>query len=222
MIELPDLSRSWEHENAFYLSCSTSRMSKLLAHHELLQSVLHLPGAIVECGVFKGASLARFAMFRDLFGGTWSREIVGFDTFDTFPETAFEDDVEQRERFVSAAGDASIGVEQLEEVLRHKGVHENVELVAGDILETVPAYVARRPELRIALLNLDTDVYEPAVTILEHLYPRIVPGGVLLLDDYGTFAGETTAVDEFFAGEGVTIEKLPFAMTPAFVRKPAT
>jgi hypothetical protein len=220
MIELPDPSRSWEYENSFYLSCDVSRMSKLLAHYELLKSVAGLPGAIVECGVFKGASLARFAMFRDLFGSPYAKRIIGFDTFGAFPPTSFEADQPVRERFVAEAGESSIDVDQLEQVLRHKGIDRHVELVAGDIVETVPDFAARHPELRISLINLDSDIYEPAVVILEHLYPRIVRGGVLLLDDYGTFPGETAAVDEYFAGQDVTIEKLPFAMTPCFVRKP--
>ncbi|MGI8728501.1 MAG: TylF/MycF/NovP-related O-methyltransferase [Solirubrobacteraceae bacterium] len=220
MMQMPDFSRSWEYENNFYLSCDSTRMSKVLAHYELMRSVAGLPGAIVECGVFKGASLARFAMFRELFGNAYSKKIIGFDAFGAFPRTAFEADIAEREQFVASAGDSGIAVEQMQEVLRHKGVDRFVELVAGDITETVPEYVKRNPQLRISLLNLDTDIYEPAVTILEHLYPLIVRGGVLILDDYGTWAGETQAVDEYFAEEGVTIEKFEFAMTPCFVRKP--
>ena len=104
-------------------------------------------------------------------------------------------------------------------VLEHKRCERFVELVAGDITQTVPKYVKEHPELRISLLNLDTDIYEPAVTILEHLYPRIVPGGVLILDDYGVFPGETKAVDDFFHGQDVTINKFPFCMTPCYIVK---
>lgn len=220
MIALPDLDDPWTHENAFWLSCDVTRLSKVLAHYELFKQVLHLPGAVVECGVFKGASLARFAMMRDLMAATSSRRLVGFDVFGRFPDTAYADDVATRRRFVAAAGEESIGVEQMHEVLDRKGVGANVELVAGDITETVPDYVAAHPELRIALLNLDTDIYEPAVTILEHLWPRIVPGGILVLDDYSTFPGETDATDEYFAGRGLVVERLPWAPTPCFVRKP--
>ncbi len=218
-MDLPDFSRAWEYENDFYLSCDATRMSKVLAHYELFRSVAGLPGAIVECGVFKGTSLARFAMFRELFGHADGKRIIGFDAFGAFPETAFADDIAHREEFVSSAGESGLSVEQMERVLAHKGVGANVELVAGDINVTVPAYAAANPELRISLLNLDTDIYEPAVTILEHLYPRIVRGGVLILDDYTTWPGETAAVDEYFADRGVTIEKFEFAMTPCFVRK---
>ena len=113
------------------------------------------------------------------------------------------------ERFISR--------EQLQEVLEHKGVHMNIELVEGDIMETVPRYIEQHPELRISLLNLDTDIYEPATVILEHLYPRIVRGGILIIDDYGVFPGETKAVDDYFQGKEADIEKLPFCMTPCFM-----
>lgn len=219
MIELPDYSKSWEYENNFYLSADVTRFSKFLAHYELFKDVNGLPGHVVECGVFKGASLVRFAAFRDLLGSPFAKKIIGFDTFGTFPETLYPSDIAVRDKFVEDAGAQSIGVNQLHEVLARQNNDRHVELVEGDITQTVPAYVEANPELRISLLNLDTDIYEPAKVILDHLYPRIVQGGLLVLDDYGTFPGETDAVDEYFAGTAVTIEKLPLAMTPAFVRK---
>jgi Macrocin-O-methyltransferase (TylF) len=220
MIELPDPARSWEYENGFYLTCETARIGKLLAHYELFKMVHELPGAIVECGVFKGASLVRFAAFRDLLGSTSAKQIVGFDTFAAFPATGYDPDAAMREHLIEVAGSESIARSQLREILERRGIDRCVELVEGDILQTVPAYVEQHPELRIALLNLDTDIYEPARVILEHLYPRIVPGGLLVLDDYGVFPGESDALDAYFAGNDVEIRAFPFSLTPAYVRKP--
>jgi hypothetical protein len=219
MITLPDFNKSFEYENNFYLSCDNTRLSKVLAHYEFYKMIKNLPGAIVDCGVFKGTSLVRFAGFRDLFGNSYSHKIIGFDTFDEFPETKFEQDKRFRERFISNAGGKSISMEQLNEVLELKHINQNIELVEGDITETVPQYVKNHPYLKIALLNLDTDIYEPAVTILEYLYPKIVKGGILLLDDYGEFPGETKAIDDFFSDQNVTIKKSPFAMTPCYIKK---
>lgn len=219
MIELPDKEKAWDYENGFYLTCHPTRLSKILAHYELFTRALPLAGALVECGVFKGASLVRFAMMRELLSSPFQKPIIGFDTFGPFPETSFAPDQEARQRFVGGAGAESISVEQLQQVLRNNGCGRNVRLVAGDITETVPRFVAEHPELRISLLNLDTDVYEPAVTVLEHLYPLVVPGGIVMLDDYGVFPGETKAVDDYFHGRKVRIQKLPFSMSPAFVVK---
>lgn len=219
MIDLPDFQKAFEYENNFYLSCDNTRLSKILSHYELFKMIRELHGAIVECGVFKGASLVRFAGFRDLFGNSFSHKIIGFDIFGAFPETNYKEDVKYREKFVQDAGLESISVEQLQTVLKVKGIEKNIELVKGDVTKTVPEYVEANPHLKIALLNLDTDVYEPAVTILEHLYPRIVKGGVLILDDYGIFPGETKAVDDYFKGKDIEIKKFPFAMTPCYIIK---
>jgi hypothetical protein len=220
MIELPDFAQDFQWENNFYLSCKSARMGKMIAHYELFKMARDVPGAIAECGVFKGASFSRFAMFRDLFGNAESRTLIGFDTFDEFPLAASSSDAAARETFVSAAGSSSISREQLLDVLARKGCDASVELVAGDVCETVPAYVRDHPELKISLLNLDIDVYEPSVTILEHLYPRVQSGGVVVLDDYGFFPGETQAVDEYFADMQIEIRKFPFAMRPCYFVKP--
>ncbi|MBU0459988.1 MAG: TylF/MycF family methyltransferase [Nanoarchaeota archaeon] len=219
MILLPDMEKTFEYENNFYLSCDITRIGKILAHYELFKMVQDIPGAIVECGLFKGVSFVKFAMFRSLFGNVHSKNLIGFDIFGPFPETNFEEDKELRKKFIDDAGLESIRKEQLMEVLKRKGVEKNIELVEGDICKTVPEYVKEHPELRISLLNLDTDIYEPTVTILEHLWPRIVKGGILILDDYGVFPGETKAVDEYFKDIKVKIHKLPFCMTPCYIVK---
>jgi hypothetical protein len=74
-------------------------------------------------------------------------------------------------------------------------------LIAGKVEETLPEHA---PE-SIALLRLDTDWYESTRHELEHLFPRVVAGGVLLLDDYGHWKGSRKAVDEYFAAQGITM-----------------
>ena len=219
MIELPNFEKAFEYENNFYLSCDITRISKILSHYEIYKMIKEIPGEIVECGVFKGASYLRFAMFREIFGNPFSKKIIGFDTFSKFPETTFQDDDKARSKIIDSAGSDSISKEQLVKILDNKGLNKHVDLIEGDITETIPSYVKATPELKISLLNLDTDIYEPAVTILEHLYPRITKGGILMLDDYGTHPGETKAVDEYFKNKTVEIKKFPFAMTPCYIIK---
>src|SRR5690625_3544359 len=108
MITLPDFEKAFEYENNFYLSCDNTRLSKILAHFKLFEMARDLPGAIIECGVFKGSSLVRFAGFRDLFGNPFSHKIIGFDVFDEFPTTVFEEDRKYRDKFIKDAGEFSI------------------------------------------------------------------------------------------------------------------
>ena len=219
MIPLPDFDKSFDYENNFYLSCDVTRISKILAHYELFKMINQVPGAIVECGVLKGASFSRFSMFREIFSNSFSKKLIGFDTFGKFPETSFNDDKKPREQQITSAGLESISKEQLFDVLKNKGIEKNVELIEGDITKTVPDYIKNNPELKISLLNLDTDIYEPAVTILENLYPRITKGGILILDDYETFPGEAKAVDDYFKDQKIEIKKFSFCMTPCYMIK---
>ncbi len=219
MIPLPDFEKSFDYENNFYLSCDVTRISKILAHYELFKMINQVPGAIVECGVLKGASFSRFSMFREIFSNSFSKKLIGFDTFGKFPETSFNDDKKPREQQITSAGLESISKEQLFDVLKNKGIEKNIELIEGDITKTVPDYIKNNPELKISLLNLDTDIYEPAVTILENLYPRITKGGILILDDYETFPGEAKAVDDYFKDQKIEIKKFSFCMTPCYMIK---
>ena len=75
---------------------------------------------------------------------------------------------------------------------------ERIHFVRGPVEETLPAGA---PD-EIALLRLDTDWYESTRHELEHLYPRLAAGGVLLVDDYGHWEGARKAVDEYFADHG--------------------
>ena len=84
----------FETENEFYAKSKVDRISKLLAHYELYKKVHTLDGDIFEFGVFKGVSLIQWASFRDILGRASKQKIVGFDTFDEFPETEFEKDKE--------------------------------------------------------------------------------------------------------------------------------
>jgi len=215
----PDFENPFLHENNFYLTAEPGRTAKMLAHYELYKQTIGLAGAIVECGVFKGASLMRFAAFRRLFETEASRRIVGFDIFGDFPATAYEADKQKLKDFWEQAGRESISKEGLKTALARHNLEKNVELVAGDVIDTIPTYLEAHPEFKVSFLNLDTDVYEPAKCIMETLYERVVPGGIILLDDYAVWAGETNAVDEYLKGRNVVIRKKPFSATPCYIVK---
>jgi hypothetical protein len=214
-----DLSKAFDYENGFYLTASVQRIGKFTAHLELFRRASAVAGDIVECGVFKGASLSRFLKFRSLFEDPASRKIYGFDTFGDFPPADDPMDEQRREEFVSEAGNTSISRQQILDFFNKLGLDENLELVEGDIRETIPAFCSDHLDLKISLLNIDVDLLEPTRTCLEHLYPKVVSGGIVILDDYGAFPGATKATDDFFEGKGVTIQKLPCAFSIPYVLK---
>ena len=126
-MKLPNFEKAFDYENNFYLSCDMTRISKILAHYELFNKVIDIGGEIVECGVFKGASLARFAMFREIFTNPFSKKIIAFDAFGKFPQTKFKDDVKVRKNFVKEAGENSISKPQLLHVLKNKGITKYID-----------------------------------------------------------------------------------------------
>lgn len=213
-----DIAKAFEYENAFYATSEPSRLAKILAHYELYKMITGLPGAVVECGVYKGVSLSRFSTYRQLCENADSRTIIAFDAFGKFPRQGDAADTKFIRHFEDVGGDG-LSPDTIHAMLAHKGFR-NVELVAGDICETVPQYCAKHPELKIALLHIDVDVYAPTVAILENMFSRVVRGGLIVMDDYGTIAGETRAVDEFLARQTVPvrISKLPLSRVPAYIR----
>jgi len=208
----------WDAENAFYLHSHPSRLAKLLAHYELYQMVAGLPGSIVECGVFKGASLTRFATFRQLLENVDSRRIYGLDAFGSFPTASVESTADRKfiERFESDAGQG-IDRDSLDAALRAKGF-SNFELIRGDVFDTIPELLSTVPQLRIALLHLDLDVYEPTRFALDQFFPRMVPSGLVVFDDYGSVEGATRVADDLCRSRGLILQKLPFYSVPAYVK----
>jgi hypothetical protein len=94
---------------------------------------------------------------------------------------------------------------------------DRVELVAGDICETVPRYVKENPGLRISFLHFDCDLYEPTLIGLQYLYPLVSPGGVVLFDQYGIdeYPGESAAFDDFFGSKRPILTKSHLVSNPS-------
>lgn len=217
-----ELNRSqvWDYENGFYWFSSKTRINKILAHYELYKTISNIPGHIFELGVYKGASLVRFATFRDALENDYSRKIIGFDAFGAFPTDNLEAeyDLDFAKRFENADG-YGLNNDEVTDVLNSKGF-ENFSLIKGDVVSTLPKYLSENPETRIALLHLDMDVKQPTDFALKLLYDKVVPGGIIVFDDYNAVNGETISVDEFISKHRLKLEKLSFYNIPSFVRKP--
>lgn len=168
--------------------------------------------------MFKGNSFFRLTHFRDLLESCYSRKLIGFDIFGKFPKTDFEDDKKYLKVFTDSAGEHSIELDEINKIMEYKKL-KNYEFVKGDINKTIPQYCIDNEHLKIALLHIDTDVYEPAVTILENMYNKVVRGGIIMFDDYATFPGETKAVDEFFKDKNIIVQKLSISHIPSFIIK---
>ncbi|CEN31202.1 CalS11 [[Clostridium] sordellii] len=212
-----NISNSWDYENGFYLTSPVNRMGKQLAQYELYKKIVNIPGEVLEFGVYKGASIIRFSTYRELLENTYSRKIIGFDIFGEFPKTDNDDDNKFIQRFEEQGGNG-ISKEALEDFIKHKNIN-NIELIKGNIFDTLDEFLEKNKQIKISLLHLDLDVYKPTKFILEKLYERMVPGGIIVFDDYGTVKGATDAIDEFLKEKNKKIEKLSLCYIPSFVVK---
>lgn len=200
-------------------------LKKFLAHYEFFQKIVDLPGDIVELGVYRGATLMSWANFIEIRNmGDRQKQVFGFDNFAGFGQLN-EKDGKADEKVGKVAGggfDSSVFEEMLEDAIsiydkdRFIPYKPRVVLVKGGIETTVPQFVEDQPGLRISLLHFDCDLYEPTKVALEHFWPLVVPGGVVLFDEYGIrpWGGESNAVDEYFAGRNVKIRRLDWAPNP--------
>jgi O-methyltransferase len=211
----PDLSQLDEADRAIVERALPFTMTGVARLQALIDAVRHLeraqvPGAFAECGVWRGGSvLAMILTLQEL--GASDRDIHLYDTFegmteptehDVSPidppalETWREAEVKQERAWSQLFDAETFNEDGVRSTLVDTGYPEGrLHLVAGPVEETLPA---QAPE-SIALLRLDTDWYESTRHELDHLYPRLAEGGVLIIDDYGHWEGARRAVDEYFA-----------------------
>jgi len=180
--------------------------------YALIQAVRYvsansIAGAIVECGVWKGGSMAAVAktllQMQDV-----GRDLYLFDTFEGMPEPTREDmdysgkqasEVLQQDSSYRCANAPLEGVKRL---LFETGYpKERIHFVQGRVEETIPTAA---PD-SICLLRLDTDWYGSTKHELVHLFPRVSRGGVIIIDDYGHWKGSRQACDEYFAENRIPI-----------------
>jgi hypothetical protein len=215
----------WEIIQDFPAFFRRREMARFLAHAELFQKVIDLPGCVLELGVFRGSSFFTWTKLMETFcPGDRSRRVYGFDSFeglqDFVPEDGPTDSRVSKEFGSFKSNEARI--RKLVEIHNQDNMVpgiERCEIITGNVLETLPKFLEEHPGLRISLLHLDMDLYKPTKFAMEMLYPLVVTGGVIAFDEYGLipWEGESRAVDEYFKEMNLPaprIQKLPYSPLP--------
>jgi hypothetical protein len=177
-------------------------IARFLCRFEIFQRQLPIKGSVVECGVHHGGGLLTWAQFSvTLEPYNYHRKVIGFDTFEGFPEVASQDGRGEYAHAGAFGEGYDIHAELARAVaefdanrfINHK---PKIELVKGDANRTIPRYLADNPHLLISLLYLDFDIYEPTVTALTEMLPRIPKGGIVAFDEVNNpdWPGETLAL----------------------------
>ncbi|HLJ96164.1 MAG TPA: TylF/MycF/NovP-related O-methyltransferase [Gemmataceae bacterium] len=166
-----------------------------------------IPGDVVECGVWKGGNIVTVARML-LRMQDADRHLWLFDTFDGMSEPGDVDvsyaNQPARDYLKTNGADdwLRVPLEEVKKKVLSTGYDERkIHFVKGRVEETLP--LPRPPQ--ISLLRLDTDWYESTRHELVHLFPHVVSGGVLIIDDYGHWRGAQKAVDEYFENNRISI-----------------
>jgi hypothetical protein len=210
--------------SAFPVFASRQLITYFIERYEIFKLCLEVPGSIVECGVGSGFGLMAFAHLSSIFEPYhYVRHVIGFDTFEGFVG------ITEKDR-TSAAGhmkEGGLNYGSFETISRAVAIHDlnrclghlkKVELVKGDISETLPRFLKERPETVIGLLYLDLDLYQPTVDTLTALLARIPRGGIIAFDElnHPDYPGETLAAMEAVGIQNLRLRRLPISSMASY------
>jgi len=197
--------------------CTMTSKESMYALYKAVAYVIknQIPGDFIECGVWKGGSMMLVAhVLLEL--NASDRKLYLYDTYEGLPEPT------ENDFSLTGKKDAAIHNWKKEQKIGHnewcfasfdevkmnlgltKYPEENMFFIKGKVEETIPVSMPSN----IALLRLDTDWYESTKHELIHLFPLLSVSGVLIIDDYGQWAGSKKAVDEYFPQNEILLNRV--------------
>lgn len=197
------------------LYSSRQTFTKILTRIKLFEKIKTVQGSIVECGVYKADSLMTFFHLSNIYEPfSFTRKIIGFDTFEGFPNVSEKDP----DSYAKIGHLNDVDFELIELIVKAQEKNKaipninKIELVKGDAATSIPEYLESNPHLIISLLYLDFDLYEPTKIALKYLLPRVPIGGVVGFDELNQikWAGETQALQDVLGVDTVRLRKFEF------------
>lgn len=201
----PDIEQQFME---LYNQCKTETMTSVERMYGLYKACEYVTknkvsGDFVECGVWRGGSSMMAAKtFKAL--GDLNRNFYLYDTYEgmSLPtehdisiknEKVLEQWQKHQQEDTKILAKAALDIVK-QNMSRTAYPEQLIHYVKGKVEDTIPNTISEQ----IALLRLDTDWYESTKHELQHLYPRLISGGILIIDDYGHWQGSRKAVDEYF------------------------
>ena len=174
--------------------------AKVLAYAELIRITSGCAGSIADCGVYYGGGLMTYAtVLAALEPYNYQCKIIGFDTF--------EGDVGQSEidltRGVVDRTQYTYKAESMQDLQRAADLYDQdrplghlprITFVQGDLCETAPSYMAANPEVIFRIIHLSVNLYRPTREAIKAFFPRLTPGGVLVVHGLNFTVGASQAL----------------------------
>lgn len=176
-----------------------------------------IPGDFIETGVWRGGACIFMRGILAAHGVT-DRRVWVADSFEGLPKpdaSKYSADAHDRHHKYS---ELAISLDEVRSNFAQYGLlDDNVQFLKGWFKDTLPS----APIERLAVARLDGDMYESTMDALVNLYPKLSPGGYLIVDDYGAIPACKQAVTEYRAQHGIVDAIKPIDWTGAFWQKSA-
>jgi hypothetical protein len=196
--------------NNFIFSDDIKLTGKLLHRFEYFLKTKDLPGDIVEVGVFKGSGVSTFMKFLQIYQPNSNKKIIGFDIFDTNEANNIleNDGVEDKNNMKVVYDRVDKEELTIESVLKRlhntKISTDKFKLIKGDVEQTIPRFIKENPGFRVSMIYIDVDLDRPTYITLKFLWDRLLPGGVILFDEYEYHKfTESDGVERFLKESGM-------------------
>ncbi len=191
-------------------------LSRVLFMDFLYRQILEVQGVIVEFGCRWGQNLSLFTALRGIYEPfNRLRRVVGFDSFQGFLSVAPEDGGKVAPGDYATTPDYEQFLRQILDLQEKESPLSHIckyEVVKGDALKSVPAYLEQNPQTIIALAYFDFDLYKPTRDSLKTIEPYLTKGSVIGFDEVNdhTTPGETVALREVFGLRRYAVKRYPF------------
>ena len=208
------------------LFLNSKNLSRILFMDHIYRQVVDVQGVIFDFGTRWGHNMAIFSALRGMYEPfNRHRKIVGFDTFQGFPQISEKDGHSDMMR----VGNISVSdnyEKYLEEIMEcHEKFNplphvKKYEIRKGDAVPEIDKYFKENPETVVALAYFDFDIYLPTKKCLEAIKPRLVKGSVLGFDELNDHdsPGETAALQEVFGLNNVRLKRYPFTSRTSYFK----
>ena len=184
----------WRFIDKWPLFVGLSNLARNINNIDLIRSTIDVPGDVAEFGSWNGANLMLLAKVLKLESPYCNKIIHSFDSFEGLT-TFDEKDGKANENTGSYAGD----LEVLLDIIKLYEMSDDIEIHKGLIQDTLPKFLEDNPQAAFSLIYADTDLYEPTTVICELLMDHLMPGGLIVFDEWNDarWPGEGIAANEF-------------------------
>lgn len=196
-------------------------LTTFLGHYEIYKEILTTHGCVLEFGVLNGGSLFQWAHFSEILEPTnFLRRVYGFDTFNGFTDIDSEDLKSNSNESQVKKGGFKSHDEQYTDIKKAIGLFDQnrflghmkkIDIIKGDVIETLPDFLDKNKELLISLVHMDLDLYKPTKFVLEQILKRMAKGSIIIFDElnHPDYPGETIALLETLNINNCTIKRVP-------------